>query len=328
MIHDIDHVVLRRGEAEVFLERGDFYFLDGDLALYKISQKQTQKLGLRKAKLSPVAIGHNSGLMAQVVAFGYRSFGFLNCFEQFGYCCYGGSTLKGFSGAPYYLNKIVYGMHLGGSNDNLGYESAYLRSVLRPSKTIVKTHEGSDDWLLEQAEKGKEFTYERSPYDPDEYRIKLHGRYHMVDTETLHLMQARAEAKPRAEIAYDFESKPVEDLPLCPRGALNFKDSGNLMRAPAVVAGAPGKVPAQVSVQRPEEPILSQTAYISQAPSATYHTESLTLTPAQQNGVSKSTARNKRRQLKNQQLLNTIEQLSKRLSHMERGQPTSHQPPM
>nr|QJI53806.1 MAG: hypothetical protein 1 [Solemoviridae sp.] len=350
VIHDIDYVVLKRGEAEIFLEREDFAFLDGDLALYKISQQQTQKLGMRKAKLSPIAVQAKSGLMAQVVAFGQRSFGFLGNYDQFGYCVYGGSTVKGFSGAPYYLNKVVYGMHLGGSQENLGYEAAYIRSVLKPSKTIVANQEGSDDWLLEQAERGESFAYQRSPYDPDEYQVKLNGRYHMVDSDTFRSLQLRATAKPRAAIKYEFEAnsvpavrpldvpesltdtRPVQDkstaeeLPLCPRGAMNFKDQGNLMRAPAVIAGAHGPEVVRVTAQVHEPQISSPTVYKSQRPLERSHMESRPLMPAQQNAVSKSTARNRKRASENRLLRNTIEQLSNRLSRMERGQQISQEP--
>lgn len=325
VVYDVDSIMLVREGIELIVGKDDFVFLDGDIALYNISQSETAKLGLCKAKLSQDAVIGKSGLMASVVAFGQRSTGFLGEYEQFGYCTYGGSTLKGFSGAPYYLNKTVFGMHLGGNISNLGYESAYIRSILKPSKTIVGSQESSDEWLIEQAQRSMKFEYQRSPYDPDEYRVKMNGRYHMVDEVVLSEMLANSRGVSNSNgIDYELEAHSVEgvdDLPLCPRGAMDFQDQGNLIRAPAVIAGAHGveQVPANARPQG--KPTLFQTASKYQKPSGISHMESRKLMHAPQSGVSESTVlnRNRKRKLRNRHQKNAMEQLCKRVAHMENG---------
>lgn len=337
VVQDFEEVVLRKNGCEMWYLRDDFVTLDGDLAVLKITAAQTQKLGLSKGKLSPLAIVPNGGLIAQIVAFGKRSAGFVDTYPQFGYCKFGGSTIGGFSGAPYYLNKQIFGMHLGGNLDNIGYEAAYIKSILKPSKTI-KNHaqyisEDSDDWLIEQAGRVVEFAYDQSPYDPDEYRVKINNRYHVVSYDVLDRMQKSSKGQRRKDLVLDYESASTdlfydaESLPLCPRGALNFKDSGNLIRAPAVIAGAPGQEPVQVNAPVPAPRISNSMASTSQIVLEPSHMESLMSTRAPPNGPSRTTVRKQKMRLKNQQLMKTVEQLSRRLEAMENGRQTSAQPP-
>lgn len=221
----------------------------------------------------------------------------------------GGSTIRGFSGAPYYLNKTIFGMHLGGSVENLGYEGAYLLSVLRPSKTIVRKQESSDDWLIEQAERNLRFDYERSPYDPDEYRVKMNGRYHLVDSEVLDAMLSRSKGRnAKRDLVIGLENIPIpkeDDLPLAPRGALDYSQ-GNLMRAPAVVAGALGEGKVHPVARKHAMRPSVQTASTSQEPSARSPMVSPESMPVRRSVVSRSTAKNKRRKSKVQTLTSTI----------------------
>lgn len=359
VINDITFVILKRGTVEVQINKEDFICMDGDIALYKITSSQTQKLGLSQAKLSPQAVVAKGGLMVQVAAFGKRSFGFLAEYDQFGYCSYVGSTEKGFSGAPYYMNKTVYGMHLGSVVENLGYEASYIKSLLTPAKTIRRdmpgfVKEDSEEWIIEQAEKSGHFDYDRSPYDPDEYRVKIHGRYHVVDENVLGRMLSASKRKGRehwntGDIQYDFESNPItnlmgepvmgveigrdvmqappaEELPLAPRGAMNFSDQGNLIRAPAVNAGARGQEMDQAAAPQLGQPQSSRMVYESRTPLAPFPMAYQTSMPAQPSAVSKSTARNKKMKLENQRLRSNVEQLSRRLEAMESGRLIYQQP--
>lgn len=312
VVYDVDRIALVRGEERIVVSRDDFEFLEGDLALYRLSQCQQAKLGLTRAKLSRQSVVGTTGLMAQVVAFGSRSFGFITEYPQYGFCTYGGSTVKGFSGAPYYMNNTVFGIHVGGNGTNLGYESGYVHSLLNPSKTVVPHAESSDEWLIEQAHRTSDFHYERSPYDPDEYRVRLNGRYHIVDSSVLQQMSSKTKAKKKATIAMELESKPMpaieketfkdviyqppkeSDLPKMPVGALEFQDQGNYFRAPAVVAGATGvrSIPRR-SAAFPARPTSNTTASSCPMPLEKSHMESLTSTPAQPKEASPSTQRSK-----------------------------------
>lgn len=48
---------------------------------------------------------------------------------------YDGSTLPSFSGAPYYLNRVVMGMHFGASVLNIGYNASFMKVILKFSVT-------------------------------------------------------------------------------------------------------------------------------------------------------------------------------------------------
>lgn len=308
---DCKYIQLVKDTRTVSINFDRITYLDGDMALYKVTPQEKLKLGLSDAKFAKEAVVEKMGPMVQVVAFGSRSFGFLNPYKQFGFCRYNGSTVKGFSGAPYYVNKTVYGMHLGGDVVNLGYEGAYIQSLLKPTKTVVKTPESSDDWLIDQAIALRQFEYDRSPYDPDEYRVRIGNRYHIVETDVLEQLLAVSAGRSKREVPYDHERNPippepaprthpvipanyrcdpvpVDDLPLAPREAFEF-DQGNLRRGPSVNVGAPGKAVEHPVVQSVSLPTSSQTSCLSQKPLEPSHMESLPLMPAQPKGASKST---------------------------------------
>lgn len=353
VIHDVEHVAIINGSRQLIVPATDFEKLDGDLAIYRTTLRQTIDLALAYGKLNTRAVTEGSGLMAQVVAFGQRSMGFIKPNSQFGYCTYTGSTSRGFSGAPYHLNFVVYGMHLGGNKENLGYEAGYLKSLLKPSKTIVKHQESSDQWLIDQASRHTDFYYEKSPYHPDEYRVKINGSYHVVEEDVLQVMKEKARASPRnvplfeheklptEEEFYDAEGGPeeipvvkpkeeplpkftppkVEDLGLAPRDALEFSDSGNLMRAPAVNAGARGlgkTTPVSAAPRR--KPESAPMVLESLPPSALSPTTSPTPTPAPRRKVSASTRQKRSHRARIQQLSNEVKLLQQQLLPILHGQ--------
>lgn len=352
VIYDFDQVKLVRDGVEVLVDAEHFKTLDGDLARLPIQPGFVGKLKMSKAKLARVGATKNGGLMAQVVAFGQRSFGFVNPYEQFGYCSYGGSTIKGFSGAPYFLNNTVFGMHLGGNLDNLGYEGSYIRSLLKPTTVITTFREDSEEWLIDQVGRETEVLYERSPFDVDEYKVKVGGSYHIVDSEVLGKLLGKVKGKKKSSnFTFEQEALPrptpaprresisrptprddsieLEDLPLCPRDALSYKDQGNLIRAPAS-AGALGQEQDLKNVLREEMRTLREMVLESRKPLEKSHMESRQSTHAPQNGASQSTvARRNRRRKSNAQRLSSLErQLFKPLSHTDGGQPRFRNEPL
>lgn len=344
VVIDCRYVRFVKDKAVVQVNFDRMQYMDGDMALYKATAQESSTLGLLEAKFAKDAVVEHMGPMVQVVAFGNRSFGFLNPYKQFGYCKYAGSTIKGFSGAPYYVNKTVYGMHLGGDAVNLGYEGAYIQSLLRPSKTIIRNQEASEDWLIDQAYSIRKFEYDRSPYDPDEYRVRIGNRYHIVETDVLDRMlavsQGTAKQRPTYDREcddmppvpavrklppqssnYDLELTPADELPLAPRGALDF-DQGNLRRGPNVDVGARGRGEVRRSVVSQPERISPPTSSEYQQPSEIYHTESLSSTPVQPNEVSASTRKRQRAGQKYRKLRSEFEQLKIAYELMQRGQQT------
>lgn len=167
------------------LPRKRFEEIEGDVAFLKLSNEEASRLGLRRAKLMGHGVRSNSGLFVKCQAFQKSSMGMLENHPAFGWVSYHGSTVKGFSGAPYFVGNTVFGMHVGGLKTNIGYDAAYLRML------VLSRLEDSEEWLIKQAMKGKKFKYERNPYDPDEYRVEMDGNYYTVSSEGLARMQKR-----------------------------------------------------------------------------------------------------------------------------------------
>lgn len=285
---DID-LVLKTVHGEVVISRQRFQQREGDIAVARLTAQERGSLQLAQAKLYGYAQSSTTGTMVNVQAFGKQSIGTLKHHEAFGFVTYTGSTIPGFSGAPYYFGNIVYGMHTGGMAQNIGYESAYLDMLFRSSE------EDSAEWLIETAERGMRFEYDRSPYDPDEYRVIMGDRYHIVDSDTLEELLRKGKGKQMKKIVsddeldYDLENFDLVDvkkmksmrkrkrvplyrpegmendaveIPLVPRGALSFNDSGNGMPtnvAPALASGKT-KEPLERVLQRlntsPKEPVV------------------------------------------------------------------------
>nr|QOW03290.1 hypothetical protein [Kisumu mosquito virus] len=421
----------------------------GDFACCREPLKITQKIGLSKAILSSTAVHKDAGLSVNVIAFGRRSIGHVNRHPQFGFVEYTGSTASGFSGAPYYFGRTVFGMHLGSGTVNLGYDAAFLKSELRPSRVIrelVKLKpEDSATWLVEQLDRQEEVQYWQSPFDPTEYKVRVGDTFHIVDGIVLdkildtkksrastskinYLAESRARKMVAAETQTVFAGlfddrtdkndpiaeltpklyfvdtistqtdpepetaktepleivaseskvaapvpipegsrhedplvamvrgvlqewgktsiytanpvavkeaveplaipvKQVEDLPLAPRDAMTFEDSGNLLRAPAALAGAPGMVYQASPAQNPGQLIYPQMVFPYPPPSANYHMESRSSMPAPQNVAFTRTQRNRNRRINRQQQKRELELYKQHFGLLQNGDVTSQPRP-
>lgn len=196
-------IVTPYGEVDMASDR--FRWVEGDVAFCMLSPQENQTLKLSEAKLANHEFAPNSGLIVKATGFDQSSYGFLKDHPAFGFVEYAGSTVPGFSGAPYVIGPKVYGMHLGGGVENLGLNGAYLDMLVR------KHDEASEDFLFQQIEKYVKYDYEQSPYDPDEYRLRIGGRYYLVETETLHKLEGKL--KPSQGVSYrdvDFDREAYE----------------------------------------------------------------------------------------------------------------------
>lgn len=254
VIEDAEEVVLRTEKGKVEIPIGSFMQLEGDVALFVPTAQVTGQLGISQSKLIKIETpSRKAGLLVNAQAFGNKTMGLLKTSEAFGLCEYSGSTIKGFSGAPYYVGKHVYGMHIAGSTVNLGLESAYLHMLAK------RAQEDTDDFLQEQiVREGREYTWERSPYDPDEARVKMDGMYFSVDMDFIRKLKKDKVLRP--EVKYqkpDYEQENFsgsdlegEELPIAPRTALSYPDSKNLLAPLAVNAGGIGKRRVQVDAPK------------------------------------------------------------------------------
>lgn len=140
----------------------------GDLAVYDAGIAF-----LKRAKLTTTPLNADSSEMVMIHNGELASVGPLKGMDSFGMVSYQGSTTGGFSGAPYYMGNLVYGMHLGASSVNLGYEAAYLDLIMKK--------EESEDYYLDKIRKGDFVQWRRSPGDPDEVEIKTRTGYYTMD---------------------------------------------------------------------------------------------------------------------------------------------------
>lgn len=160
----------------------------GDCVVFKDVDKLAS-LGLAQANLSKVALGEKQREMVMVHNGELSSMGPLEASPNFGYVDYGGSTAKGFSGSPYYVNKTVFGMHLGAGVSNCGYEAAYIQTILEIRK------EESEDYWLDKIKQGKGKMYKHSPHNPDEVMVKINGNYIMMDAHSYYAAQKEADER-------------------------------------------------------------------------------------------------------------------------------------
>nr|QHA33868.1 hypothetical protein [Atrato Sobemo-like virus 5] len=201
VVDGFEYLCIYRDESHKINIRSDWFEIGhGDYAVCRKVEKITQALGLAKAKFSRLAVQKGSGLSANIVAMGVRTIGFLDRHPHFGFVQYSGSTAKGFSGAPYYFGRTVFGMHLGADSKNMGYDGAFLRSELKPSRLIQKElslrTEDSANWLIGQLDRyAEEVEYIRSPYNSEEYKIRVGNMYHIIDEEVLDAILRKGKAK-------------------------------------------------------------------------------------------------------------------------------------
>lgn len=200
-----------RGVEEIKGGLGAFKQYETDIAVALVDGSVFSKLGVTTAKLSSAMALKSSGCYGQIVGgkIHQQSAGMIMPCDAFGYVRYSGSTLSGFSGAPYGMGKRVLGMHVGAHTDNIGYDAAFLELLLRSRK------ESSEEWLEDEIEKmemmGRKVQARRSPMDPSEAYIKLHGRFHVWDVSDMGDL-ARFHWVEAFEDKYDYES---------------YKDQGN-----------------------------------------------------------------------------------------------------
>lgn len=186
--------------------------------------------------------------------------------DLFGFVRYLGSTKPGFSGAPYYLGNVVYGMHLGSLIDNMGYDSAYLAMKLRG------VNEDSSEYFERQALKaqtrGKSLQF-RPTGDPEEVEVRIGGLYHRVRREVVEgLLGAPAGEEPYLDVE-------------TARGNLNRPSASALGRGPVSTT--------RTVVPTPDRPVSRSTRPPQGVSRMTASTEPRVSTPAQSSDHSPST---------------------------------------
>lgn len=137
--------------------------LDTDLIRYPYEPFSTFQMGAGKlAKTShPMYCQVHNGSVA--------TFGKVTVSDVVGYAEFSGTTLPGFSGAPYYIGNVVYGMHLGAGVVNLGYTGEHLNALISAYQGEAKALGGTDPALEEELlcakREGREIHFRPTPND-------------------------------------------------------------------------------------------------------------------------------------------------------------------
>lgn len=181
VVAEADEVKLQnpRTKQSLVVPQESFISREGDIAVAKLgNQLSTISLGTAK-RFSGTSIGRSDAAFVSISALGQMSFGLLTPHTAFGFVTYSGSTISGFSGAPYLVNGVVCGMHIGHQGVNLGYDGGFLQMVIKAGE------ESTLDFLMDLIKrKGRRgLKFHQSPYDPSEYRVNFNGKYYLLDED-------------------------------------------------------------------------------------------------------------------------------------------------
>lgn len=148
-----------------------------DLAYVTLTTSQFNTLGMKSAKVGKT--GLMDYVFVGITSFGQTSQGEIQPAKSFGRLYYSGSTVGGYSGAPYYLHNTVYGMHLGSSTTNIGLDANLIVA-------LIVRNESTEDYLIKQVTFSKKMNRKvkvrQSGSDPREWQVQLpDGTYIDVD---------------------------------------------------------------------------------------------------------------------------------------------------
>lgn len=193
-------------DYQLDLELTRFKVIDVDLAIAELQPKEWSSLCMSSAKVANSIPTH--GMVVKVSAFGQQSHGMLRQHSAFGLLQYEGSTRGGFSGAPYHIQNTVFGIHAGGDTLNVGFDITYVSAILRE---LPYSPEDSADYLEQQVRRyGGDFDWEPSPVSPGEFRVRVGGAYHIVDSDVLDELQQKVGKKGR--YVQDLREYDAEDI--------------------------------------------------------------------------------------------------------------------
>lgn len=195
-------------DFELEIDTARFRVFDVDMAVVELTPGEWSKLNMTKCKVATSIPAH--GVMAKVVANGQQSYGMVKQHETFGMLKYDGSTRGGFSGAPYHSNSTVYGVHAGADYLNVGFDITYINAIMRE---LPYHPEDSADYLERMIQRfNGEFEWEPSPVSPGEFRVRVGGSYHIIDSETLDEVQAKVGKKGRyVEDLRDYDEEAMSE---------------------------------------------------------------------------------------------------------------------
>jgi hypothetical protein len=147
-----------------------------DVVTLRLTEAEFSRIGLSTPRIGGVDSTRTTVALAVTFSSGSKiSFGELTRDFIWGQVMYTGSTIAGCSGAAYYVGNLVYGLHLCGGQDNLGYSASYLMSLL-------KTQEETAEWLEQLFRTNKRARWKFEPAR-SAYSIYDGYQFHSVDED-------------------------------------------------------------------------------------------------------------------------------------------------
>nr|QYC92636.1 ORF1 [Rhodnius prolixus virus 6] len=220
--HVLDHaerVRIVKGVSHLDFTPRDF--ADTGMDLVYMPARAVQVLGFTHARFGELG----ECCMVSVTDSRQSSMGLLKPFSDLTYVEYSGSTLKGFSGAPYYMGNFVWGMHTGGGNVNLGFGPLSLQSAV---KNKIYQPEATAEFLTKLF-KRKNFKpkFKVSPFDPDELFVDIGHKQILMDRSDFFKIYTDVDEQPAAQ---QYEPETAFEA---------YQDSKNFVRELSQIPAAP-----------------------------------------------------------------------------------------
>nr|QJI53804.1 MAG: hypothetical protein 1 [Solemoviridae sp.] len=219
---------------EVILLEGVLEDIDLDFARVRYAPFSGWQMGSGKF------VKRSAPTFAQVHNGDVLTMGEVKAAPTVGYVTYSGSTLPGFSGAPYYVGKQIVGIHMGAGAVNLGLDGAHVASLIAG---VFKAEGGAfttdpEELYKEMMQKGDEMEYRIMANGA--YQVRMGGHYRTYDEETFDRISGRV-AKRSSGVAYDAEAAGA---------SFTYQDSENYQEPAATVmeAAGPSSIEPHLSV--------------------------------------------------------------------------------
>lgn len=178
VVSDTESIRLVSGEFYRDINVRNFENNHDDVAIIHVSPSDWSYLRMSTCKFAKTMVEGSPTVTISGIG-NMGSIGLLEAARVLGRVYYKGSTSPGYSGAPYHVANMVYGMHLGASSANYGIDGNYIQALLG--------RESSEDWVYEEiarlGSQGFKAKANRSPFSPNEALVKIKGRLHVVDME-------------------------------------------------------------------------------------------------------------------------------------------------
>ncbi|APG75710.1 hypothetical protein 1 [Beihai sobemo-like virus 23] len=138
--------------------------------------------------------------------------------RKLGYTDFNGSTYPTFSGSPYHVGEVLYGIHLSGSTRvNMGLDVQYIRILLMKVDGQIQIPESSSEWLeklsKQQKQRKTRLVVSRHASDPDYVIVRQGGGYKVAHYKDFEKFFPSGTYDVGTDTAYMMPESPDEPVP-------------------------------------------------------------------------------------------------------------------